>query len=104
LQESVMSIRVLLFVLLSLSIYGCSSTEEVQDDATVVDQGTSMDEGADSQAYGAGDTSATGMSALDDPNSPLANRVIYFEYDSSDIRPEYRTTVEAHAGFLAANP
>jgi peptidoglycan-associated lipoprotein len=99
-----MSIRLVFFLLLSLAFYGCSSTEEVQDDATVVDQGTTLGQDADSQAYGAGDTSATGMSALDDPNSPLANRIIYFEYDSSDIRPEYRTTVEAHANFLAANP
>jgi peptidoglycan-associated lipoprotein len=104
LQETVMSIRILFFVLLSLSFYGCSSTEEVQDDATVVDQGTAMGEDADSQTYGATEAGSYDMSALDDPNSPLATRIIYFEYDSSDIRPEFRSTVEAHGAFMAANP
>lgn len=99
-----MSVRILFFMLLSLSFYGCSSTEEVQDDASVVDQGRAMGEDADSQAYGAGEADRYGMSALDDPNSPLATRIIYFEYDSSDIRSEFRSTVEAHGAFLAANP
>lgn len=96
-----MSIRVLFFLLLSLTFYGCASTEEVQDDASVVDQGRTL--GEDTEAYGASEGDRAGMSALDDPDSPLAKRIIYFEYDSSDIRPEYRTTVEAHAAFLAAN-
>ena len=98
-----MSIRVLFFLLLSLTFYGCSSTEEVQDDASVVDQGRTMGEETDSQAYGAGEADRQGMSALDDPNGPLAKRIIYFEYDSSEILPEYRATVEAHAAYLAAN-
>ena len=42
--------------------------------------------------------------SLDDPNSPLAQRVIYFEFDSSEVRPEDRDVVAAHAAFLAANP
>ncbi len=98
-----MSIRILFILLLSLTFYGCSSTEEIQDDASVVDQGRTLGEDADSQAYGASEGDHQGMSALDDPNSPLAKRIIYFEYDSSDIGPEYRTTVEAHAAFLTAN-
>ncbi len=38
---------------------------------------------------------------LNDPASPLAKRVIYFDYDSNNIRAEDRATIEAHAQYLA---
>lgn len=41
---------------------------------------------------------------LKDPNSPLSKRVIHFDYDSSAIRDEYRSLLEAHAEFLKSNP
>ena len=31
-------------------------------------------------------------------------RVLYFEFDSSEVRAEYQALVAAHAGILAANP
>ncbi|WP_096662448.1 peptidoglycan-associated lipoprotein Pal [Polaromonas sp. AET17H-212] len=34
---------------------------------------------------------------------PGAARVIYFDYDSFVIKPEFQATVEAHARFLSAN-
>lgn len=43
-------------------------------------------------------------SPLNDPNSPLSQRIIYFMYDSSEIQPQYRSVVEAHAEYLSANP
>jgi len=41
---------------------------------------------------------------LDDPASPLFKKVIYFDYDSSEILDEYRGIIEAHAAYLAAQP
>ncbi len=41
---------------------------------------------------------------LDDPDSILADRIIYFAFDSSDIPGRARTIVEAHAIYLAENP
>ena len=41
---------------------------------------------------------------LDDPSSPLAKRVIYFDFDKSDIRDEFRNIISAHAGYLADHP
>jgi peptidoglycan-associated lipoprotein len=41
---------------------------------------------------------------LDDPHGLLSNRVIYFEFDSANIRPEDRSVVEAHAQYLAGDP
>ncbi|NQY27443.1 MAG: OmpA family protein [Piscirickettsiaceae bacterium] len=40
---------------------------------------------------------------LNDPASPLSNRVVYFEYDSSAVRAEDQVTLEAHAAYLADN-
>ena len=44
------------------------------------------------------------VSPLDDPNSPLANRIVYFDFDKSDIKPEFLDTLTAHAKYLVANP
>jgi len=41
---------------------------------------------------------------LTDPASPLANRIIYFEFDSSEIQEDDRSIVEAHGTYLAQNP
>lgn len=40
----------------------------------------------------------------EDPASPLSKRVIYFEYDKSEVQDDFRPIVQAHAQFLAANP
>jgi peptidoglycan-associated lipoprotein len=41
---------------------------------------------------------------LRDPSSPLSRRSVYYDFDSFDIRGEYRDLVEAHAKFLMDNP
>jgi peptidoglycan-associated lipoprotein len=100
----------LVLLLFPILFFGCASVfeEEESDIPPVEDQGTSLtDAGADTDAataYGTEEDSRASISALDDPQSPLSVRVIYFEYDSSDIRPEYRQTIEAHAAYLTANP
>ena len=44
---------------------------------------------------------AAGISSvLKDPNNILARRSIYFEYDSADVKEEFRALVEAHARYL----
>lgn len=100
-----MSIRLPLILLFSLFLFACASTEEAKDEVTIEDQGRAFEEDTEgAQSFGTDETGAVGMSALDDPNSPLATRIIYFEYDSSEIQAQYRPTVEAHAAFLASNP
>jgi peptidoglycan-associated lipoprotein len=41
---------------------------------------------------------------LDNPDSTLSQREIYFEFDRSDVRAEYLPIVRAHAAYLRANP
>ena len=42
--------------------------------------------------------------ALQDPNSPISNRVVYFEFDRSEIQQSFLTQLDAHARFLVLNP
>ena len=67
----------------------------------------SMGGTADSGAVTSGiDTSGPvfDLTALDDPNSPLSRRVIYFDYDSAEISAADQDTLLAHAATLAAYP
>ena len=98
-----MSIRLALFMLLALFVIGCSK-ETKEESAAVEDHTSAAPADTVAQAHGTGTNDQAGKSALDDPNSPLATRVIYFEYDSSEVLPQYRKVVEAHAAYLASNP
>jgi len=51
-----------------------------------------------------GEEQYQGGDMLDNPNSPLANRVVYFEYDSSNVREQDVITLEAHSAYLSDNP
>jgi peptidoglycan-associated lipoprotein len=100
-----MSIRLVLVLLFTVMLSGCETTEEKKDDVIIEDQGRSIEEGGtDTQTYGAEKDDRSTRSALDDPNSPLSTRIIYFEYDSSEVQAQYRAVVEAHAAYLVANP
>ncbi|MBI1731322.1 MAG: peptidoglycan-associated lipoprotein Pal [Gammaproteobacteria bacterium] len=88
---------------LAVGLTACSSKPKQADTSKKVeDRSATTDKGT--QTYGTGTDTGGAMSALNDPASPLAVRTIYFDYDSSDILPEYQKTVEAHAAFLAQNP
>jgi len=113
-------------VLLSSSLLAaCSSTEE-RDASLLDDQGQSVGDsrrgaathaygdgsGIDSQSLGGGNYGQSGMygdgslmgRGLDDPQSPLSKRVIYFMFDSYQVQSEFVPVISAHAQYLAANP
>ncbi|MEN9315440.1 MAG: peptidoglycan-associated lipoprotein Pal [Pseudomonadota bacterium] len=95
----------------ALVLGACSSPVKLDESAASVD-----DRGTAGGAATAGAATAGGASgrqvasvnvdardALNDPNSPLSKRSIYFDFDSYTIRDEYRGTLEAHARYLATN-
>lgn len=41
---------------------------------------------------------------LNDPDSPIGQRTVYFAFDSSELREEDMSIIEAHAEFLANHP
>ena len=90
---------------LMLVMSGCSSKGGSMDgDAGIEDKGT--DTGADGGTMASGADGGTDYSgySLNDPNSPLSRRVIYFEYDSAEISDSDQELLIQHAGFLVANP
>ena len=44
------------------------------------------------------------LSPFEDPSSPLYRRIVYFDYDTSEIRPEYAELLRVHAGYLFNDP
>jgi peptidoglycan-associated lipoprotein len=93
------------FLAAALLLAGCGTTQKQEEGAKVEERGGAAGTGAEGpQSYGVDQGRQSVMEQLNDPTSPLSQRIIYFDYDSSEIRQEYRATVEAHAAFLAANP
>jgi peptidoglycan-associated lipoprotein len=84
---------------------GCSSTGDKKGAAVSVEDRAGADGGyGDATTSGVGAYGDLSIEALNDPNSPLSQRVIYFAFDSSEVAEEDRPLVEMHAAFLAANP
>lgn len=101
-----------------LLLTGCGGSESITKSnetvATVEDHSigegnldngemTELD-GESIETYGAEGTAGYDISDLNNPDSPLSIRVIYFEYNSSAVLADYRIAVEAHAAYLANNP
>ena len=101
-------LKLAVLVTLPLLFAGCSTTGEKTDEgmtegAPVTEAGMAgTGEGA--QTTGAIEGGAWTGRELDNPDSLLYTKVIYFDYDSSDLRPEYQDVVLAHGDYLAVNP
>jgi peptidoglycan-associated lipoprotein len=95
-------IRTLVSCLLLSALLSACGSKPKQQESTVVEDRSAATSGT--QAYGAGRDAGSALEELSDPRSPLSVRVIYFDYDSSDIRSEFHATIEAHSAFLTANP
>ena len=95
---------------IGIILVGCSSSGGTKDggSASVEDRSISSDEMSEidrsAETSGLDDDSGFSGDPLDDPNSLLATRTIYFEYDSSNVREEFREAIAEHARYLADNP
>ena len=99
-----MNIKLLLISGLLVSVMGltgCGSSGGTKD-------GEGADAGAGAggvETSGVSQTGAwTGAEALNNPDSPLYTKVIYFDFDVASIRSEYIDTLRAHAEYLVNNP
>ncbi|NIW86610.1 MAG: peptidoglycan-associated lipoprotein Pal [Gammaproteobacteria bacterium] len=107
-RRQFLSVPIVLGAAMALAACG-AMTQKDERAAQVEDRSTAMQ--GDQGPGGAGGVTTGGMASsgfqghpLDDPNSPLSSQVIYFDFDKSEIKPEYRDIVEAHARYLANNP
>lgn len=97
-----MSNRNLFFALIAaVAISACSSTPEdttTTTDTTTAPEYTAPDNQVDGGALG-GDYGA------EEPMDPaLQTRVVYFDFDQANIRPDAIATLQAHAQYLSQNP
>jgi len=92
--------RLTLALMITLTFAACKSTPEpVDEPAAPVEDTTPVVEtqaAPDARDY-------TDARNFDNPESLLSKRVIYFDFDKSTIRPEYRGIVQAHAAYLASS-
>ena len=117
----------LLVTLVAAFVSACASTQEeisAGGDGAPVDQSQSGSSGSvDGSSIGGSGAAATGldgadggdgtaivdsgpmtaMELLEEPDSELANRIIYFEYDSAKLSSESIAILETHGNFIAGN-
>ena len=96
--------RMFLALGMAVAIAGCSSVK--LDDVPVQDKsGTAVLPGAG----GAGSASRVEPVVTDPVTGNTGGpqnvaRLVYFDYDSNVIKPEFQSLIEAHARFMKANP
>jgi len=102
-------ISILLVATFAMILNGCSfkPVQRGVKDKDAEDTQTDMSQegqGKDDASYGLEQDGALTIKSLDDPNSPLSRRVLYFDLDSASISAEDRETISVHAEFLSAHP
>jgi peptidoglycan-associated lipoprotein len=55
-------------------------------------------------SMGSGGAMGGSSGALGGPGASQENRIVYFEYDRFDVKPEYEAVLQAHGRYLSGNP
>jgi peptidoglycan-associated lipoprotein len=111
-QKFLMS-RLSLAGIVVLLVSSCATTQEqpIQDDGadqqlqvevTTVD-GAIADDSGSAAATAISDEPLTAQELLEETDTPLANRTIYFEFDSAKLTDEALSILETHGNFVAGN-
>ncbi len=105
--------RIFLILFLGALLGACGTTPKKSGDVAVEDRSTAIDADIDTdtpdtgegaQSFGMEDAETATLSQLEDPANLLSVRIIYFDYDSNAILPQFNEAIQAHASFLQANP
>ena len=80
------------------------TTGTTKDDSTVTGSGSGSSSSDSATTMAAGSGSAWAGHPLDNPDSLLAKRTVYFDFDESVILDQDRPILEAHAEYLSQNP
>ena len=104
-----------MFAAIALTLTACSSVPMDEEKGAPIDsRGASSSSAAPTPAepvarsavapVQASSSTSTGLpAALSDPSSPVFRKIVYFDFDSFEIREEFRSLIQAHASFLQAN-
>ena len=97
--------KLALYLVVAAVAAACASKEARQESPAVTDRSSAV---PPTTAGGTGSTTrpappGQGMvrNELTDPNSPLAKRSVYFDFDSNAVKDEYRDLVTRHSRYMA---
>lgn len=100
--------RLLLSVLVAGSLVGCASSVKL-DPAPVEDRNaagaaaTAGSSGAEGGAVGARDVTGVNLNkGADTAAGPAGSRIVYFDFDSYVVKPEFQGVLDAQASYLKA--
>ncbi len=91
-------------------VAGCSSGVKL-DDVPVEDKSATTTIGAGAGGANAGNTAQSGVAGVNlgqtgqDAAGPVGvSRIVYFDYDSYVIRPDFQSLIDAHSRFIKTGP
>ena len=86
----------------AIAAAGCASKEEKPADVTSATPSTTQRPSTATSPSTTASTQPTRPTGnpLTDPNSPLAKRSVYFDFDSNAVKDEYQGLVQNHSRFL----
>ncbi len=82
----------------ALILTACGSSVKLDENAPVEDRSASTSSSMDSRQVGT--VNAGSIDPLNDPKGELANRSVYFDFDSFVVSSQYEPVVQAHAKYL----
>jgi len=97
--------RIIKFALILLSaaaLAACEGTVGTQEGETTGSEAGTMTSSSSTSSAVMPSSGFQGH-PLDDPSSMLSRRTVYFDFDSSEIKPDARGIIEAHAEYLSGN-
>ncbi|HZY18485.1 MAG TPA: peptidoglycan-associated lipoprotein Pal [Ramlibacter sp.] len=100
--------RTLTGLLVAATLAGCSSGVKLNDVPVEDKSGSAVQPGGPGGATGPATQSRVESVAADpaggQPGGPAnVARLVYFDYDSYEIKPEFQSIIDAHARYLRAN-
>lgn len=105
-----MSPRFSIALIAALLVAGCSSGVKL-DQAPVEDRSATSTTGSTDASGNASGAAQSGVKGVDLNGAdskgagPVGvERLVYFDYDSYVVKPQFQTLLDAHARFLKANP
>jgi len=88
-------LRIAFAVMLVSALAACHSGTKLNENPTQGTVGTQPNPNAVEQVT---------VDELNNPNSPLAKRSVYFDFDSYSVKDDYQALLKAHATYLRAHP
>ncbi|HSS46426.1 MAG TPA: peptidoglycan-associated lipoprotein Pal [Burkholderiales bacterium] len=95
--------KILLSILLASLLAACASQEAKEQSKAAVEERTPTQTTAPTPQTAPAQRESVAVDPLHDPSNILSRRSVYYDFDSSSIKDEYRPLVEAHARYLSGN-